>query len=259
MGMTLRVALSCPKIIRSFFQTPIATTQRSSILPLFGLIIWYEYSTFDKPRFLTVYQTRMSSRTIAYARVSKEEQNADLQLDELQRHGYHQLFAEKVSGVKKERPAFEQMLKTLRTGDLLVVWDIDRMGRDTLEMIQTIDRIIALQVGFKSLSQPFIDTTTDSGEFIYKLFALLAEQERKRLVRRTKAGLAAARARGRVGGRPKGLSATAEMKANAAKTLYLEGNGPGVIMRQLGIKSKQTLYRWLRLKGVKVGGDSSMR
>lgn len=195
----------------------------------------------------------MASQTIAYVRVSKEEQHADLQLDDLKAHGYDQLFSEKVSGVSKERPAFEQMLQTLRSGDLLVVWDIDRMGRDTVEMIQTIDRIIAMKVAFKSLSQPFIDTTTDSGEFIFKLFALLAEQERKRLVRRTKAGLAAARARGRVGGRPKGLSPTAEMKANAAKTLYLDGNGPSVIMKQLGIKSKQTLYRWLRMKNVQIG------
>lgn len=147
------------------------------------------------------------------------------------------------------------MLKTLRTGDVLVVWDIDRMGRNTVEMIQTIDQIIALKVGFKSLSQPFIDTTTDSGEFIFKLFALLAEQERKRLIRRTNAGLNVARARGRVGGRPKGLSPTADMKANAAKTLYLDGNGPAIIMKQLGIKSKETLYRWLRLKGVTIGNE----
>ncbi|GAB4018838.1 recombinase family protein [Spirosoma koreense] len=190
---------------------------------------------------------------IAYARVSKDEQNADLQLDDLKQHGYDQLYSEKVSGAKKQRPEFDQLLKSLRSGDLLIVWDIDRMGRDTVEMIQTIDKIIALKVGFKSLSQSFIDTTTESGVFIFKLFALLAEQERNRLVRRTNAGLAAARARGRIGGRPKGLSATADMKANAAKTLYLDGNGPGVIMKQLGIKSKQTLYRWLRLKGVAIG------
>ncbi|CAN5496315.1 recombinase family protein [soil metagenome] len=195
----------------------------------------------------------MPAMTIAYARVSTDEQTTDLQLDDLNRHGYDRLFSEKVSGAKKERPAFEEMLKTLRSGDLLVVWDIDRMGRDTVEMIQTIDRIIAMKVNFKSLSQPFIDTTTDSGEFIYKLFVLLAEQERKRLIRRTRAGQAAARARGRVGGRPKGLSPTADMKANAAKTLYLDGNGPTVIMKQLGIKSKETLYRWLRIKGVVIG------
>ena len=198
----------------------------------------------------------MAAQTIAYTRVSKEEQNADLQLDDLKHHGYDRLFSEKVSGAKKERPAFEEMLASLRTGDLLVVWDIDRMGRDTVEMIQTIDRIIAMKVAFKSLSQPFIDTTTDSGEFIYKLFALLAEQERKRLVRRTKSGLAAARARGRVGGRPKGLSPTSDMKANAAKTLYLDGNGPAVIMKQLGIKSKETLYRWLRIKNVQFGSQN---
>lgn len=195
----------------------------------------------------------MANLTLAYARVSKDEQNADLQLDDLKRHGYDQLFSEKVSGSTKERPAFEQMLKTLHTGDVLVVWDIDRMGRNMVEMIQTIDQIIALKVSVKSLSQPFIDTTTDSGEFIFKLFALLAEQERKRLIRRTNAGLAAARARGRVGGRPKGLSPTADMKANTARTLYLNGNSPTLIMKQLSIKSKETLYRWLRLKGVTIG------
>lgn len=199
----------------------------------------------------------MSHQTIAYARVSKDDQHVDLQLDDLKRHGYDRLYTEKVSGAKADRPVFEITLEMLRPGDLLLVWDIDRMGRNTVEMIQTIDQIIAKKINFRSLSQPFIDTTTDSGEFIYKLFALLAEQERKRLIRRTNAGLAAARARGRVGGRPKGLSPTADMKANAAKTLYIDGNGPAVIMKQLGIKSKETLYRWLRLKGVEI--DSKPR
>ncbi len=198
----------------------------------------------------------MPARIYAYARVSKDEQTNALQLDDLKRHGYDRLFEETISGAKKVRPVFAELMLTLRPGDTLVVWDIDRIGRNASEMIQTVDHIISEKIFFRSLSQPFIDTTTESGEFIFKLFSLLAEMERKRLIRRVNAGLTAARARGRIGGRPTGLSPTADMKANAAKTLYLDGNGPAIIMKQLGIRSKQTLYRWLRLKGVEIGNIS---
>lgn len=109
------------------------------------------------------------------------------------------------------------------------------MGRNSVEQIQTIDYIIAQKIRFKSISQPFINTSNDSGEFFFKLFALSAENERKRLIRRTDAGLAAAR--GRVGGHPKGLSIAADLKASYAKILYEEGKTQAAIMEQLGIKS----------------------
>lgn len=199
----------------------------------------------------------MPSLTFAYARVSKQDQNDELQLDDLKKHGYDRLFSEKVSGAAKERPAFAEMMKMIRPGDKLVVWDVDRMGRNLVEQIQTIDFIFDQKIEFKSLSQPFIDTTNESSEFVFKLFALLAETERKRNSRRTKAGLAAGRARGRVGGRPKGLSKAADLKANYAKMLYEQGKTQAVIMEQLGIKSTETLYRWLRIKGAQIGGDKA--
>ena len=136
---------------------------------------------------------------IGYVRVSKEEQNLQLQLDALQKYGCEKIFQEKISGTSKNRVEFERMKETLRKQDELVVWDIDRLGRTTLELILFVDELNQKGILFKSLSQSLIDTTTETGEFVFKLFALLAEHERKRLIRRTKAGQEAARARGRMG------------------------------------------------------------
>ncbi len=132
-----------------------------------------------------------------YIRVSKDEQNHDLQADALRREECERIFHEKLSGASKHKPEQEKLLEQLRPGDEVIVWDIDRLGRTTLELILLIDAWNAKGIRFKSVTQPLIDTTTPHGEFIFQLFAILSQHERKRLIQRTKAGLASARARGR--------------------------------------------------------------
>ena len=127
-------------------------------------------------------------------------------MDVLKKYGCDKIFHEKISGISKSRQEYEKVKAILRAGDELVFWDIDRLGRATLELIMLVDELNQKGVSFKSLSQSLIDTTTETGEFVFKLFALLAEHEGKRLIRRTKAGREAARARCKMGGRPKGSS-----------------------------------------------------
>ncbi|CAN5208202.1 site-specific DNA recombinase [soil metagenome] len=178
-----------------------------------------------------------------YIRVSKDEQNYDLQTDALKREGCDRIYTEKLSGVSKYRPEFEKMREQLRSGDELVVWDIDRLGRTTLELIMLVDEWNAKGVRFKSTSQPLIDTTTPHGEFIFQLFAILSQHERKRLILRTKAGLEAARARGRTGGRKKGLSARYEKIAPMVRSAYGEGRTIREIMQAFSIPSSATVYK----------------
>ena len=182
---------------------------------------------------------------IGYVRVSKEEQNLQLQLDALQKYGCEKIFQEKISGTSKNRVEFERMKETLRKQDELVVWDIDRLGRTTLELIMFVDELNQKGILFKSLSQSLIDTTTETGEFVFKLFALLAEHERKRLIRRTKAGQEAARARGRMGGRPKGLSPHYQEIAPLVISAYKEQRSIREIMKAFKIPSTTTVYKIL--------------
>ena len=178
---------------------------------------------------------------IGYVRVSKEEQNEALQMDALKKYGCDKIFHEKISGISKSRPEYEKVKAILRAGDELVVWDIDRLGRTTLELVMLNQKGIL----FKSLSQPLIDTTTETREFVFKLFALLAEHERKRLIRRTKAGQEAARARGRMGGRPKGLSPRYQAIAPMVIGAYKEQRSIRDIMKAFAIPSTTTVYKIL--------------
>ena len=132
----------------------------------------------------------------------------------------------------------------MRAGDELVVWDIDRLGRTTLELVMLADKLNQKGILFKSLSQPLIDTTTETGEFVFKLFALLAEHERKRLIRRTKAGREAARARGRIGG-SKGLSSRYQEIAPMVISAYKEQRSIRDIMKAFAIPSTTTVYKVL--------------
>lgn len=182
---------------------------------------------------------------IGYVRVSKEEQHEQLQLDALNKYGCDKIYQEKVSGVSKIRPEFERLKEVLRKGDELVVWDIDRLGRTTLELIMFVDELNNKGILFKSLSQSLIDTTTETGEFVFKLFALLAEHERKRLIRRTKAGQEAARARGRMGGRPKGLSPHYQEIAPMVVDAYRQQRSIRDIMKAFKIPSTATVYKIL--------------
>ena len=192
---------------------------------------------------------------IGYVRVSKEEQHEQLQLDALTKYGCDKIYQEKVSGVSKLRPEFERLKEVLRKGDELVVWDIDRLGRTTLELIMFVDELNHKGILFKSLSQSLIDTTTETGEFVFKLFALLAEHERKRLIRRTKAGQEAARARGRMGGRPKGLSPYYQEISPMVVSAYKEESGMPPrsirdIMKAFKIPSTATVYKILNMGGI---------
>ena len=137
---------------------------------------------------------------IGYARVSTEEQNTSLQIDALKNAGCKQLFEEKVSGKSKDRPELEVCLKVLREGDTLVVLRLDRLGRSLDHLVQTIRNLESRNIGFLSLTES-IDTTNAGGKLIFHIFAALAEFERNIISERTKAGLKAARARGRKGGR----------------------------------------------------------
>ncbi|WP_435357778.1 recombinase family protein [Emticicia sp. SJ17W-69] len=178
---------------------------------------------------------------IGYVRVSKEEQNEQLQIDALKKYGCEKIFQEKISETAKLRPEFEKMKEVLRSSDELVVWDIDRLGRTTLELIMFVYDLNQKGFLFKSLSQSLIDTTTETGEFVFKLFALLAEHERKRLIRRTKAGQEAARARGRMGGKPKGLSPHYQEIAPMVVDAYKQQRSIRDIMKAIKIPS--TVYK----------------
>ena len=195
---------------------------------------------------------------LGYARVSTPDQHFDLQLDALEQAGCEKIYKETISGGAKQRPQLKELLKTLRAGDVLVIWKLDRLGRSLKELVALVNELIEKKVGLQSLNDP-IDTTTPQGRLSFNLFASLAEFERDLIRERTQAGLLAARARGRKGGRPKGLSPEAEQTAYAAEALYREGQlGVQQIACKLGI-SKATLYTYLRVRGVEVGAYRSQQ
>jgi DNA invertase Pin-like site-specific DNA recombinase len=139
---------------------------------------------------------------VGYARVSTVEQHVDLQLDALKHAGCAKIFRDTISGAKSERPGLTEALNFMREGDVLTVWKLDRLGRSLRELIDIIAGLHARGIGFRVL-QEAIDTTTPAGELIFHIFGALAEFERALIRQRTRAGLVAARARGRKGGRPK--------------------------------------------------------
>jgi DNA invertase Pin-like site-specific DNA recombinase len=142
---------------------------------------------------------------IGYARVSTDDQNLDLQRDALEKAGCEQIFTDRISGTKDRRPGLEEALSHLRSGDTLVVWRLDRLGRSLRHLIDTVTTLQERGIGFKSLTES-IDTTTSGGKLVFHIFGALAEFEREIIRERTTAGLQAARARGRNGGRPKKLT-----------------------------------------------------
>ena len=193
---------------------------------------------------------------IGYARVSTKDQSLDLQVDALQEAGCEEVFTDVASGAKTARPALDDLLSRLRAGDVLVIWKLDRLGRNLKHLVTLATELMERDIGLISLNDP-IDTTTPQGRLVFNIFASLAEFERDLIRERTQAGLAAARARGRKGGRPAGLSAKAETTAMAAETLYKEGQlSIKGICEQLNI-SKPTLYSYLRHRGVEIGTKKS--
>ena len=151
---------------------------------------------------------------IGYTRVSTQDQNPELQLDALKQAGCERIFEEKASGAKRDRPELAEALKYMRSGDTLVVWKLDRLARSLKQLIETVEHLETQRIGFRSLTEN-IDTTTPGGKLIFHIFGALAEFERSIIRERTIAGLASAKARGRVGGRPKALSEEDITKAKA--------------------------------------------
>lgn len=189
---------------------------------------------------------------VGYARVSTNDQNLDLQNDALRAAGCERLFTDTASGAKAERPGLTQALTECRKGDTLVVWKLDRLGRSLPHLVETVKGLVERGVGFKSL-QENIDTTTSGGKLIFHIFASLAEFERDLIRERTNAGLSAARARGRKGGRPRGVMDTNKQKA--ALALKKEtSRSVAEICQILGV-CRNTYYKYVRsdesVKGAK--------
>src|SRR3954465_2219798 len=179
---------------------------------------------------------------IGYARVSTLDQTLALQQDALTAAGCEQLYTDTVSGSVTERPGLTQALSHLRTGDTLVVWRLDRLGRSLAHLIDTIRQLQERDIGFRSLQEQ-IDTTTSGGKLVFHVFGALAEFERDLIRERTHAGLAAARARGQLFGRPKVLS---PRKVEQLRTLAKdERTTVREICQSLRI-SRATFYRYGR-------------
>ncbi len=189
-----------------------------------------------------------SGRILGYARVSTDDQDLSLQIDALEKHGIPKslIFTDKLSGAKDDRPGLTKCLDSLQGGDVLVVWRLDRLGRSMRHLITLVEDLRSCDVGFRSLNEGAIDTTSASGELIFNIFSALAQFERRLIQERTKAGLAAARARGRCGGRPRLESEQA--KVRAAKKLSSDRSITiDDICKTLGI-SRSTYYRYLAMR-----------
>ena len=178
---------------------------------------------------------------IGYARVSSNNQNLDMQLDALTRADCIKIFEEKITGSRKDRPELEEMLKMLRAGDTVVVYKLDRLGRSMKHLIEIVNQLHEMDVNFKSLHEN-IDTSTPIGRFFFHTMAALAEFEREMIIERTSSGVAAARARGRVGGRPKADKKNIE---KALKLYDAKTHSISEITEICGI-SDATLYRYLK-------------
>lgn len=190
---------------------------------------------------------------IAYARISKSDgsQTLDLQTDALLESGVlpNNIYHDKASGKKEERAGLESCLKSLRSGDTLVVWKLDRLGRSLKHLINIVQDLVTRKVGLKVLTGQGanIDTTTANGKLIFGIFAALAEFERELISERTKAGLASARARGRKGGRKFQLTKSKVRLAQIA--MKNKETSISEICQELGGITKQTLYRYISPDG----------
>lgn len=195
---------------------------------------------------------------IGYARVSTQDQDLALQLDALKAAGCGKIYKEKITGSTRERPELQKLLDQLREGDIVVIWKLDRLARSLKDLVNLVNEIQEKGGALHSLNDQ-IDTTTPHGKFTFHVFAALAEFERDIIRERTKAGLVAARVRGRVGGRPKGLSKKAQHTAIIAEKLYQERElTVKEICDQLSI-SRGTLYNYLRFRGVTIPPSATSR
>ncbi len=180
---------------------------------------------------------------IGYVRVSKQEQNEGLQIDALKEAGCDKWFLDKMTGSKAERKGLTEALAYLRPGDTFVVWKLDRAGRSLTHLIELLKGLKERSIEFMSLTEQ-IDTTTPGGKLIFHLMGALAEFERDLIRERTNAGLAAAKARGRVGGRPRKLKTNGKV-ALARRMFADQSHSIPEMCATLGI-SRATLYRYVK-------------
>ena len=181
---------------------------------------------------------------VGYARVSTDDQNLDLQHDALKKAGCEQIYEDQLSGARAERPGLQQALAYARSGDTLVVWRLDRLSRSLKDLIDLVATLETKSIGLKSL-QESIDTTVSSGRLVFHIFGALAEFERNLIRERTQAGLAAARARGRKGGRPKALNQ--DKQALVVKLYEEKKHSIEQICKMMSV-SKPTLYKYIGAK-----------
>lgn len=177
---------------------------------------------------------------VGYARVSTGDQTTDLQTDALSAAGCSKVFAETMSGMTTSRPQLDAALAYLREGDTMVVWRLDRLGRSLGHLIQVIESLAERGIAFRSLTEG-IDTSTSTGRLVFSIFGALAEFERALIRERTEAGLAAARARGRMGGRPTVMTPA---RARSAQRLLAQGVPVTEVAEALGV-GRASVYRWL--------------
>ncbi len=185
---------------------------------------------------------------IGYARVSTDDQRMDLQRDALTAAGCEKVFTDTASGAKAARPGLDEALSYARKGDVLVVWRLDRLGRSLPELVKIVGELEAAGVGFESVTER-IETSSAAGRLVFHVFAALAEFERRLIVERTHAGLAAARARGRKGGRP----ALPPEKVAAIQAMAAGKRSVSEICKALKI-GRSTLYKYA--PGMKEGAAS---
>jgi DNA invertase Pin-like site-specific DNA recombinase len=184
---------------------------------------------------------------VGYARVSTDDQELSLQEDALKGAGCEKIFYDKISGAKSDRPGLQKALEYVRDGqDTIVVWRLDQLGQSLKHLIEMMNLLEERDIGFRSL-QEAIDTTTSSGKLIFHIFGALAEFERNLIRERTMAGLEAARARGRKGGRRKALDK--KKRELLYKTYDAKQHSVKEMCQMFGI-SKPTLYSYLRQRGM---------
>jgi len=186
----------------------------------------------------------------ARQRPTVQEQTLDSQTDALRLAGCEKIYEDKISGMNANKPEFELMMGFLRKGDIIAIWKLDRLGRSTRGLIELVEDLGKKDIHLVSLNDP-IDTISPGGLLVFQIFCALAEHERNVIVQRTRAGLDSARARGRKGGRPKGLAVKYQKMAPSVKNLYELGQQSTTeIMNSFQIGSRRTFYKVLRHAGV---------
>lgn len=179
---------------------------------------------------------------IGYARVSKLDQNLDRQLDQLKKEGCERIYQEKMTGTRKDRPELLRMMDAIREGDTIIVCELTRLSRSVKDLFDLVDKINTAKANIRSLKEPWLDTTTAQGRLLFSIFSGVSQFERDIIRERTLEGISSARARGRMGGRPK----TDPKVIKTALELYeSKACSIGTILKTTGI-SKGTLYRYIR-------------